>query len=999
MPAGQKQIQEVAISEIAQNVSTNQVSSIAVDQNQITATLKDGKEISAYKESGASLKDYGITPDKVSINVKNPDRNSFWTSFLSVILPFLLIGGFLYFMLRQAQGGNMKAMSFGQSRARLFAPGSKKTTFADVAGLVEPKQELQEVVEFLKNPAKFKNLGAEIPKGVLLVGPPGCGKCITGDSLVLTNKGLIKIEDIPKYYFVDKKNNVSGAKVVSFNLPKKKNQLQTASHWYNLGLQSTIKIETQLGQSIEGTSEHPIIILNKSGDFQFKRLDQAQEGDYVVVRYNTQQFGRDHTIPDQETAYLLGLLIGDGGLTIKGRISFSTKDSELLSFVANYFKKRFGYILKKTSGKYDWAVHSEEILRTFRSYGLTALYSREKMVPEPILLSPKPIIQAFMQGLFDTDGSFERTRGVVSFSSSSQELLRQTSLLLLNLGVVNRIAKRYKRLPNRNYYFLDISGDFLSVFQEEIGFRLSYKKKFLIEYLSSTGRNTNNNLVYNQHQRISDIWLYLKKSTQVYKIFKENQYKNILRYIDGTRQPSLSAMRNFLTMAREIAPNVKQLTSYQYLSGLCFSGFFFTPVMKIKKGKNVVYDFTVPKTHSFISNGMISHNTLMAKAVAGEANVPFFSISASEFVEMFVGVGAARVRDLFQKTKRNAPAILFIDELDAIGRQRGSGLGGSHDEREQTLNQILVEMDGFETDTRAIVMAATNRPDVLDPALLRPGRFDRRVMVDLPDLNEREAILKIHSRSKPLSKTADLVKLARSTAGLSGADLRNVMNEAAILAARGSLKEIRQEELNSSIEKVILGPERKSHLLSDKEREISAFHEIGHVIVGKSLPNCDPIHKVSIVSRGMALGYTWSLPIEDRKLQSKAKFEDEVAQLLGGYVAEKIVFGQVTTGAQNDLKRATQIARDMVMVYGMSDKLGPIVLGEKEEMIFLGREISEQRNYSESKAFQIDNEVAKIITDAQKVATKVLMGKRAVLKKLAEKLIKLETIEGDDIKI
>ena len=296
-------------------------------------------------------------------------------------------------------------------------------------------------------------------------------------------------------------------------------------------------------------------------------------------------------------------------------------------------------------------------------------------------------------------------------------------------------------------------------------------------------------------------------------------------------------------------------------------------------------------------------------------------------------------------------------------------------------------MDGFETDTRAIVMAATNRPDVLDPALLRPGRFDRRVMVDLPDLNEREAILKIHSRSKPLSKTADLVKLARSTAGLSGADLR------------GSLKEIRQEELNSSIEKVILGPERKSHLLSDKEREISAFHEIGHVIVGKSLPNCDPIHKVSIVSRGMALGYTWSLPIEDRKLQSKAKFEDEVAQLLGGYVAEKIVFGQVTTGAQNDLKRATQIARDMVMVYGMSDKLGPIVLGEKEEMIFLGREISEQRNYSESKAFQIDNEVAKIITDAQKVATKVLMGKRAVLKKLAEKFIKLETIEGDDIKI
>lgn len=568
VPSSQKsKVKEVNVSEIAQSVSSAQVSEIVVDQNKITAKLKDGQELQAYKESGVGLKDYGITSDKVNINVKNPDRSTFWTSFLSIILPFLLIGGFLYFMLRQAQGGNMKAMSFGQSRARLFTPGNKKTTFADVAGLIEPKQELQEVVEFLKSPGKFKNLGAEIPKGVLLVGPPGCGK------------------------------------------------------------------------------------------------------------------------------------------------------------------------------------------------------------------------------------------------------------------------------------------------------------------------------------------------------------------------------------------------------------------------------------------------TLLAKAVAGEANVPFFSISASEFVEMFVGVGAARVRDLFQKAKRNAPSILFIDELDAIGRQRGSGLGGSHDEREQTLNQILVEMDGFETDARAIVMAATNRPDVLDPALLRPGRFDRRVIIDLPDLNEREAILKIHAQGKPFSKNADLTKLARSTAGLSGADLKNVMNEAAILAARGNLKEIRQEELNSSIEKVILGPERKSHLLSLEERKISAFHEIGHVIVGKSLPNCDPVHKVSIVSRGMALGYTWSLPLEDRKLQSKAKFEDEMAQLLGGYVAEKIVFGQVTTGAQNDLKRATQIARDMVMVYGMSEKLGPIVLGEKEEMIFLGKEISEKRNYSENKAAQIDTEVFAIIADAQKVATKILTGKRTVLKKLAEKLMELETIEGDDIKI
>ncbi len=561
LPSGKKP-EQVPISKIAEEVQNNQVDNLKVNNDQITANLKNGQVQQTYKEAGVGLKDYGITPDKVTIDISNPNKGSVWPTLLSVVLPFLLIGGFLYFMFRQAQGGNMRALSFGQSRARLFQPGAKQTTFNDVAGLEEPKQELYEVVEFLKNPGKFRTLGAEIPKGVLLVGPPGCGK------------------------------------------------------------------------------------------------------------------------------------------------------------------------------------------------------------------------------------------------------------------------------------------------------------------------------------------------------------------------------------------------------------------------------------------------TLLAKAVAGEAGVPFFSISASEFVEMFVGVGAARVRDLFQKAKRNAPAILFVDELDAIGRQRGSGLGGSHDEREQTLNQILVEMDGFETDTRVIVMAATNRPDVLDPALLRPGRFDRRVVIDLPDLKEREAILKIHAKNKPLSKDADLGKLSRSTAGLSGADLRNVMNEAAILAARGNAKSINQDYLNSAIEKVILGPERKSHLLSVKEKEISAFHESGHAIVGKILPNCDPIHKISVVSRGMALGYTWSLPVEDRKLNSKAKFLDEISQLLGGWVSEKLTFGQVTTGAQNDLKRASQIARDMVMVYGMSDAFGPVVLGDREEMIFLGREIHEERNYSEQKAAQIDAEVAKIIADAQKVATDVLKKRKTLLKKIAQKLIKEETIEG-----
>ena len=389
--------------------------------------------------------------------------------------------------------------------------------------------------------------------------------------------------------------------------------------------------------------------------------------------------------------------------------------------------------------------------------------------------------------------------------------------------------------------------------------------------------------------------------------------------------------------------------------------------------------------------------TLLAKAVAGEASVPFFSISASEFVEMFVGVGAARVRDLFEKAKRNAPAIIFIDELDAIGRLRGAGLGGSHDEREQTLNQILVEMDGFETDTNVIILAATNRPDVLDPALLRPGRFDRRVILDLPDMKERAAILEIHTKNKPLNNGVALEKIARSTAGFSGADLRNLANEAAILAARKNQSKIEMKELEEAIEKVLLGPERKSKILSKKEKEITAYHEAGHAIVSKFLPNCDPIHKVSVISRGMALGYTWNLPIEDVHLYSKSKFEDDIAALLGGRVAEKLKFNEVTTGAENDLRRATKMAKGMVTDFGMSEKLGPITFGEKEELTFLGKEIGEHKTYSEKIAALIDEEVSKIIKKEESKAKEILTKHKKIWQKLAKILIEKETVEEEGL--
>ncbi|HWW10452.1 MAG TPA: ATP-dependent zinc metalloprotease FtsH [Candidatus Acidoferrales bacterium] len=391
--------------------------------------------------------------------------------------------------------------------------------------------------------------------------------------------------------------------------------------------------------------------------------------------------------------------------------------------------------------------------------------------------------------------------------------------------------------------------------------------------------------------------------------------------------------------------------------------------------------------------------TLLSKAVAGEAGVPFFSISGSEFVEMFVGVGASRVRDLFDQAKKNSPCIVFVDEIDAVGRQRGAGLGGGHDEREQTLNQLLVEMDGFETATHVIVIAATNRPDVLDPALLRPGRFDRHVMLDRPDIRGRRAILEVHARNKPLDSGVDLEVLAKQTPGFSGADLSNLINEAAILAARFNRKVITMNDLEESIARVIAGPERRSRMITEKEKTTIAFHEMGHALVGKTLEHTDPVHKVTIVSRGMALGWTMSLPTEDRYLVSKAELIDQLAQILGGRCSEELIFGEdnITTGASDDIRKATNLARKMVTEWGMSDKLGPLTFGERQEMVFLGRDLGEQRNYSEDIASEIDQEVHQLVADAFLRAKQVLREREVVLRALASRLVEVETMDAAEM--
>jgi cell division protease FtsH len=386
--------------------------------------------------------------------------------------------------------------------------------------------------------------------------------------------------------------------------------------------------------------------------------------------------------------------------------------------------------------------------------------------------------------------------------------------------------------------------------------------------------------------------------------------------------------------------------------------------------------------------------TLLSKAVAGEASVPFFNISGSEFVEMFVGVGASRVRDLFDQAKKNSPCIVFVDEIDAVGRQRGAGLGGGHDEREQTLNQLLVEMDGFDTNTHVIVIAATNRPDVLDPALLRPGRFDRHVTLDAPDIRGRRQILDVHARNKPLEGAVDLDVLARQTPGFSGADLANLINEAAILAARANRRVIGMEELEEAIARVIAGPEKKSRRISEKEKEVIAYHEVGHALVMKSLPFCDPVHKVSIISRGMALGWTLALPQEDKYLVSREELKQQIAGIMGGRAAEEIVFGDVTSGAENDIQRATKMARRMVTQWGMSDKVGTVMMGHKEELVFLGRDLGEQRNYSEEVAALIDEEIKSLVSDAYKKAGRILKEQRAKMDVVVELLKVEETLDG-----
>ena len=662
----------------------------------------------------------------------------------------------------------------------------------------------------------------------------------------------------------------------------------------------------------------------------------------------------------------------------------------------NYFEKHFGVTLhKSTNKKYDWYVSDRKAQEKFREYGISENYGKEKEIPEAIMLGPKEYQVAFLRGLFDTDAFCNVKYSVVEIGSFSAKLINQLQILLLNLGVVNKVRKKKTKQFGPCYY-LEIPGEANECFAKEVGFGIAEKQRRLNKILSKL-KNTNVNLVPYQQERLSSLFNYLKlKSKNLEQAFCHTSVKQLYRCLRRTRNLSKQALDKILELFAKNCPSIKKLPEYNYLSELGDNRFFFSPIKEIKKGrKEKVYDFTVPKYHSFVANGLINHNTMLARAVASEAGVPFFSIVGSAFIELFVGVGSSRVRNLFETAKKQAPSLIFIDELESIGKIRMPGIGGGHEEREQTLNQILAEMDGFERETGVIVLAASNRPEMLDPALLRPGRFDRRIVLDLPDVKGREQILKIHCRDKPLALDVNLKEVAERTPGFSGADLANLVNEAAILAARRDKRQIYQEEFLESIEKVLLGPERKSHLLSQKEKEISAFHEAGHALVSSTIPEAEEVRKISIVSRGMAAGYTLALPKEEKRIKTKSEFLAELAVLLAGFCAEKIKFGQISTGAANDLQKASILARSLVTKFGMS-KLGPVSFGKREALPFLGWEQETERNYSEKVASAIDKETERFVKQAQRKAKDVLTKKRSTLEKIAKILIEKETIEKEE---
>ncbi|MGC8958652.1 MAG: ATP-dependent metallopeptidase FtsH/Yme1/Tma family protein [Chloroflexia bacterium] len=1013
-PGGQREVQ---LNQVLADARAEKISRIVVgdDEQRLEVEYKDGRTAVSRKESQESivslLREAGVPLDRMpEIEVRPP---SFWNSLLGslgyFIMPliFLVV---LFFFLRQAQGTNNQALSFGKSRARLFTGDKPKVTFADVAAVDEAKQELSEVVEFLKYPEKFAALGARIPRGVLLMGPPGTGKTllaravageagvpffsisgsefvemfvgvgasVTGDTpiLVRTPEGtrLMPIgEFVDRYYQGDEEGfpiPVEGIFTLGFEERASKfkgsskrffghSAWKQVSAVYRHRVHEIYEIH-YLGGVIRTTGDHSVFVRTRNG-LVVKEARMLKPGDVLVklpvlVRgaYSSEA-GTPHEVraPNfPESGVPLYLPVVEEDEAGRAAYAFALEKMGEMSQVA--IGRAIG-VSQATVGHWQSGRHCPRTLRP--------RYRRTE-IPEQV-----PVTPALMKllGYYTAEG---RENGSLQFvfGGHEKELHLDCASLMRRVFGLEATWTEDRGALRMTYYSAPL-GRFFARYcgngshgkhVPEILWDLP--REYFLAYLEGCARGDG----YLDHGK----WQITSVS---HPLITELVWLCAMHGIPaGVERMEVPGGR---TIHEEPLPEGE---AWRLIIGRTSN--LFEAASAFPQGEKPYVQQVVRRTYE----GYVYD-------LCGCENEAFFG------GEKPILLHNSRVRDLFDQAKRNAPDIVFIDEIDAVGRQRGTGLGGSHDEREQTLNQILVEMDGFDTNTNVIVIAATNRPDILDPALLRPGRFDRRVVLDRPDMRGRVEILKVHVRGKPLAPDVDLEVLARQTPGFSGADLANMVNEAAILAARRNRRQITMADLEEAAEKVIAGPERKSRRISEEEKRIIAYHEAGHALVAHLTPECDPVHKISVVARGMALGYTMALPAEDRHLVSRRKLLADIAYAMGGYAAEQLVLSDVTTGSENDIEQATKMARRMVTEFGMSEGLGPVAYGQKDELVFLGREIGEQRDYSDDTARLIDEEVRRIVEEAYQRARRLLEEHREVLDRIAQRLMEVETLEGKEL--
>ena len=1009
VPSPQKP-SDSTLSELTTLVKENKIKEIEVSGNQINVITQDGAKLKIYKEAAANLSDYGITPDKVNIKVKNPDSNDLITTLISIFLPFVLISVFIYIMFRSAQGANMRAMSFGKSQARLHDGSKNKTSFADVAGAEEAKQELVEVVEFLRYPEKFKRLGAEIPKGVLLVGPPGTGKTLMARAVA--GEAGVPFFNISASEFVEMFVGVGAARVRDLFAKAKKNapailfvdELDAIGRHRGSGLGgSHDEREQTLNQilvEMDGFETNTRVIImaaSVTGDTPvlIKKNNQIKLmpiREVIDPYYNNE--GIDILTPEIE---VLGFenRVSQNNLT-KNRTYFSNsafkkvrsvfrhKVSEVyeIDFIGGkvkatgnhsvFIRSKFGVIAKAVSKLKHGDIlvdipytanRTNKQLKESRAHQFNNIFSLTIPVYEPLSIKQQQIQLSYNFALAN--------KGTISQQ-------RIADLFGLSQTVISHWQRNWNipRLLSRKYYKHQLPDDI----------QATPELMRLFGYYTAEGysrKEVDFCFSKNEQDKIDDLKLLIKNIFNIEsdKEIIRNKAINIIYYCQPlaklfARYCGKGAYNKHLPSFLFEAP--KQFF-IEFLKGYFGDGY------QDKKGR---LEFTSVSKQLILELSWLSrmhgYKSYISSFTTEEGRVINNGKPLKSSVAWRLGFGRSQNPLLDNSNVKSSITRAIVKSIKKI-----------------KYNDFVYDFCGCDNEAFfggevPILLHNTNRPDVLDPALLRPGRFDRRVVLDLPDKNEREAIINIHIKNKPIAKEVDLNKFAGATAGFSGADLKNVVNEAAILAARHDKKQISTLDFNEAIEKVMLGPERRSKVMSQFEKQVTAYHEAGHALIAALLKHTDEVHKISIISRGIALGYTWTRPTEDKKFHTKEKFEDEISQLLGGRVVEKLIFNQFSTGAANDLQRATKIARDMVTRYGMSEKLGPITLGDREELIFLGKELAEHKTYSEKVASLIDDEVESIVRAQEKRATALLTKNKPKLKKVAEKLLEVETLDQQE---